>query len=157
MGKIFRNLIEYSGINEYPYDNLKNFKQATIDNNFCIPSEKPDIEQLVKVSVKSDIVHKEIVKTPIGTSFEGQESTGFKLLISGDIDLRIEYSAKNISQSIHTVHTKFPFCDYVVLPKSFSPTAMVFPTISIEDIYSEKFDCRCIYNNISLLLVVDLC
>ncbi|MGL6106064.1 DUF3794 domain-containing protein [Romboutsia sp.] len=157
MGKLIRNLIEYNGIESCSYGNLEHFTQMNTDYQFCIPSQKPDIEQIVRVWVKGDIEHYEVIKTPIGISFEGQESTGFKLLIAGSLDLKIEYVACGCAQSIHTAHTKFPFCGHVVLPKNFNTSSILFPNISIEDIFSEKIDPRCIYNNVTLLLIADIC
>ena len=157
MGKIIRNLIEYNGINSCSYGSLKDFTQMNVDYQFCVPSQKPDIEQIVRVWAEGDIEHYEVVKTPIGISLEGEEATGFKLLIAGSINLKFEYVACDCTQSVHTAHTKFPFCGHVTLPKNFNTLSILFPNISIEDIFSEKIDSRCVYNNITLLLIADIC
>lgn len=157
MSKITRDLVDYHGINTCPYKDLPNFNQINTDYVFCIPDVKPDIEQIVKVFADSCVVETEIVKTPIGTSLEGQNITGYKLLVCGDIHLKVEYVACNTSQSVHSAHTKFPFCGYVVLPKNTNPNAIIKASIAIEDIFSEQMDCRCIYNNITMMVIADVC
>lgn len=156
MSKIQRGLIEYNGISDCP-KNVLNFKQITVENVFSIPAVKPDMEQLVKVSANGTIVHHEIVDTPIGTSLEGQILTGYKLLISGDLNIKFEYVALEETQSVHTTHNCFPFCGYIVLPKNFNRQSIIFPTVTIEDIYSEKTDSRCIYSTITMMLSADIC
>lgn len=157
MNKMQRELIEYNGISSYPTKNKKNFNQVNIEETFCIPRQKPDMEQINKVWAKGVIVNYEIVRTPVGISMEGQSVTGFKLLICGDIKFKVEYVSSEEMQSVHTVHTDFPFCAYVVLPKEFNANACIKPNIIIEDILSEKIDNRCIYTNITMMLLVDIC
>ncbi|MGL6104788.1 DUF3794 domain-containing protein [Romboutsia sp.] len=157
MGSVQRSLISYQGIDSCQYTNIKNFKQFNIDYIFCIPCQKPNIEQVIKVSVEPCVEHHEVVKTPVGISLEGQEVTGYKLLVSGDMKLKVEYVADEPTQSVHTAHTTFPFCSYIVLPATFNPSSMIFPTIAVEDVFSEQMDCRCVYNNITMLLVADIC
>lgn len=157
MGKVTRDLIEYNGVMNCAYDNISYFKQINEDHIFCLPKEKPNIEQIVKVWGEACIVDKEVIKTPIGTSVEGQNITGYKLIVCGDISLKIEYVACDLTQSVHTAHTKFPFCGYVVLPKDTNLNLIIKPSVSIEDIFSEQMDLRCIYNNITLIIVADIC
>ena len=157
MGKVIRDLVEYNGITVSSYKNMPNFKQMNTDYLFCIPNEKPDIEQLIRVWVDGCVVDSQLVKTPVGTSLEGQTVTGYKLLVSGDINLKIQYVACNSVQSVHTAHTKFPFCGYVVLPKDTNPNAIIRACVAIEDIFSDQSNCRCIYNNITMMIVADIC
>lgn len=156
MSKVQRGLIEYNGINSYP-KNVLNFKQINIENIFSIPSIKPDIKQLVKVYANSEIIHHKIVKTPVGKSLEGQTLTGYKLLISGDIIMKFEYITLEKTQPVHIAHNRFPFCGYIALPENLNKYSTTFPTITIEDIYSEKTDSRCIYSTITMMLSADIC
>lgn len=156
MGKFTRNLIEYDGIDKCNYEDITTFKQFNNDYKFTLPSEKPDIEQLIKVKAKPAIEHYEVIKTPVGVSLEGQRVTGHKLLVSGDINIKYEYIASDPSQSIYSVTKSFPFCDYVVLPEDFNMSTMIFPSVSLEDIYSEQLDKRCVYNNLTIIAVVEV-
>ncbi|MGL4990546.1 MAG: SPOCS domain-containing protein [Sarcina sp.] len=161
MSSFVRNLIEYQGIDLINKDDCalttKSFKQATIDVNLCVPEEKPDIEQVVKVVIKKKVVKYKIVKTPKGISPEGQEITGNKLLVMGDIILKINYVADESTQSMHSFHVTVPFCEYVVLPVGFKGLSIVAPDIYIEDVYVNQQDCRSLFGNVTLLTVADLC
>ncbi|MGL4450021.1 MAG: SPOCS domain-containing protein [Sarcina sp.] len=157
MAKIFRDLIEYNNINDHCVKHVENFRQSNLDYVFCIPVQKPDIEQIVKVWAEPCIKCGKLVITPVGTSLEGQTVTGYKYLMEGSITLKVEYVALETSQSLHTVQTEVPFCSYVVLPKDFNKNTIITPSVLIEDINSTQMDCRCIYNNITFMAIVDLC
>ncbi|WP_297522730.1 SPOCS domain-containing protein [uncultured Clostridium sp.] len=157
MGKIFRDLIEYNNINEHCVRDIENFRQANLDYVFCIPVQKPDIEQVVKVWAEPCVKCEKLVKTPVGISLEGQTVTGYKYLIEGSIAFKVEYVALETTQSLHTAHTEIPFCSYVVMPEKFNPNSLITPTIIIEDINSTQMDCRAIYNNITFMTIVDVC
>lgn len=162
MGTFVRDLIEYQGVDlmdakDCVLSATTSFKQATIDVNLCVPEEKPDIEQVVKVVIKKKVVKYKIVKTPKGTSAEGQIVTGNKLLVMGDIILKINYVADEETQSMHSFHVTIPFCEYVVLPVGFKGLSIVAPEIYIEDLYVKQQNSRCLFGNVTLLTVADLC
>ena len=162
MAKFTRNLIEYSGVelqsDEYcMIQKTDSFKQTTIDINLCVPQQKPDIEQVVKVSIKTDIVRSTLVKTPIGISAEGQEITGYKILLMGDFIVKCSYVANSVSQSMHSFHVIVPFCEYIVMPENFSPLSVVTPEVYVEDLYVRQLDCRCLFGNITFMATADVC
>ncbi|MGL4742682.1 MAG: hypothetical protein ACRC41_18165 [Sarcina sp.] len=157
MAKILRNLIEYNNINEYCLNNVEIFKQTNLDCIFCIPVQKPDIEQITKVWVEPCIKCEKLIKTPVGVSLEGQRTTGYKYLIEGNMCIKVEYVAFEAEESLHRVYTNVPFCVYVVMPENLNKNALVTPSIVIEDINSIQMDARCIYNNITFMAIVDLC
>ncbi|MGL6104791.1 SPOCS domain-containing protein [Romboutsia sp.] len=157
MNSISRELIQYHGIDDCINLNLKNINQLNIDNIFNIPCCKPDIEQLVKIWVTSNIVKYEVIETPVGSSLEGHTLTGYKLSITGDMNMKISYVADEATQSVHIANTSFPFCGYIILPEGFNPSSRIFPIISIEDIFSKKFNSRCVYSNITFIMSVDIC
>lgn len=156
MGKIIRNLVEYNGIDDCFFSS-NHFHQINVDYMFCIPKEKPNIEQIIKVWVKHCILSTEIFDTPKGISIEGQIMTGKKLSVTGDIEIKIQYAACNLSQTVHTAHSTFPFSSYIVLPDTFNTNSSLSTSILIEDILSEQIDLRCIYNNITMTIVAYVC
>lgn len=162
MGKFMRNLIEYQGIDILGQDDClikesNTFKQTTIDVELCVPEEKPDIEQVVKVIVKKKIERYRLVKTPKGISEENQEITGYKLLVMGDIMIKIQYVADEPTQSMHSFHVTIPFCEYIVMPHDFSSLSIVTPEIYIEDVYVRQQDCRCLFGNVTMMTIADIC
>ncbi len=157
MSSIVRNLIEYHGISTCNYEDMPYFKQMNVDYTFCVPTQKPDIEQIVRVWATPSITEKKIVETPKGISLEGQQVTGAKLMVTGDIEYKVQYVANEATQSLHTAHTTYPFCGYIVLPENYRSNTMIEASVSIEDIYSDQMDLRCIYNNITMMIIADIC
>lgn len=157
MDSYMNGLIEYQGIDDCSFSNPDIFKQTNIDNTFYLPIQKPDIEQIVKVKAESKIDNYKIVRTPVGVSLEGQRVTGYKLMACGEVTLQYSYVANKEDQSMHSATNIIPFCEYIVMPEDFNPFLTISPLVLIEDIYSEQLDMRCIYNNITLMIVVDLC
>ena len=156
MSKVYKDFVEYNGINISTETKFKNFNQINIDYNFKISSDKPDIKNLSKVWVDAKIDYHEVIKTAKGKSLNGQVSTGYKLLVSGDICLKIEYYSEGHVEVLHTVKGNFPFCNYITLPSNFNNSSMILPYVYIEDIFCEILDNRTIYNNVNLILVCDL-
>lgn len=156
MTAVMRDLIQYEGIEGCNYTN-GSFKQINVDNTFCVPVMKPDIEQIVKVWSDAKIYKYKIIKTPIGKSLEGQVLTGYKLIIMGQVSMKYEYVALEKTQSVHTAHTVIPFCSYIVMPEKFNPSSIVVPTVLIEDIHSEQVGNRCVYSNITMMLNAEIC
>lgn len=152
-----RELIRYHGLSDCSCEGLVHFKQMNTDFTFCIPMQKTDIEQITRVWVKPYIIQQKLVRTPKGISLEGQIATGYKLMIVGDISYKVEYVALDVCQGLRTAHTTIPFCGYVVLPEKFNSNSVVTASIEVEDIYSEQIDIRCIYNNVTMMLIADIC
>ncbi|MEF9992489.1 MAG: DUF3794 domain-containing protein [Romboutsia sp.] len=155
MEKVVRNLIEYNGISTYTYS-TKNFRQFNIEQMDNISNKRADVDQILKVWVETKVIDTEVIKTPIGSSTEGQVATGKKLLVCGDIDIKIEYVSCDTVQNIYVENFMIPFGTYVVLPHNFNEHGIVSATIMVEDISSIKINPRCIYNNITLMAIADI-
>lgn len=156
MATVIRELIKYEGIESCRYTSGA-FKQMNIENTFCIPIKKTDIKEIVKVLVKQRICKYKIIKTPIGKSLEGQNLTGYKILIIGELKLEYQYISLEKKQGIHTVCTIIPVGGYVVMPEIFNPCEIIYPIMLIEDINCKKVSNRCIYTNMTIMLNVDIC
>lgn len=156
MATVMRNLVQYEGV-ESCIHTEGNFKQFNVDNTFCIPMVKPDIEQLVKVWAKVKIHSHKLIKTPVGESLEGQVLNGYKLILMGEISMKYEYVSLTKEQSVHTAHNTVPFCTYIVMPKDFNPVSSILPLLWIEDIYSEQLNNRCVYSNITIMASAEIC
>jgi len=158
MASIVKNLIEYAGIADYlPTLDPPAFKQFTVEENLTIPCAKPDIEQIVRVMAEVIIKSTKVISTPEGTSVEGQILTGWKVIIEGYVNQKIEYVADEPTQSVHAAHFKIPFSTFIVLPHGFDPGNVVTIIPYIEDIYAQQLDKRHIFKNITLLLHAIYC
>lgn len=157
MSSIVKNLIEYAGITDSSQLPTLNpagaaFKQLTVEENLTIPNAKPDIEQIVRIMAEAVITSTLIIKTPAGTSLEGQILTGWKLIIEGVLNQKIEYVADVPTQPVHAAHFKIPFSTFIVLPADFTKDKLVTVIPYIEDIYAKQVDKRHIFKNVTLLL-----
>jgi hypothetical protein len=152
MASIVKNLIEIAGIaDQLPIDPTA-FKQFTVQEMLKLPIAKPDIEQIVKVVAQVVITSTKVIRTPKGTSLEGQILTGFKLIIEGEVRQKIEYVADEVTQSVHAAHYDVPFSTFIVLPNTFVVGTPVTVMAYIEDIFIEMINKREMFKNVTILL-----
>lgn len=159
MSSKVRRLIEYDGIldilPEYE-DGVGAFKEFIIEEMLQIPTEKPDIEQIVKITSNINISETRIIDTPLGKSLEGQIVTGKKAVVKGRVLQKIEYVADEPTQSVHGAHFNIPFCNFIVLPEDYTDKELVIVTGYIEDIYAEQIGKRNIYKAVTILLDAEI-
>lgn len=79
------------------------YKQLMFCKKFVIPKQKLDIEDINSLLIESKITSCKMIETPMGK----------KVVINGLIFIKILYTAKNATQSVHTVHFKIPFCTFL--------------------------------------------
>ena len=157
MASIVKNLIEYAGLAD-PLPTLptpSSFKQFSVMETVCLPHAKPDIEQIVKVMAEVVITNTHVIKTPISRSAEGQILTGFKLIVEGMVRQKIEYVADVPEQAVHAAHFDVPFSTFIVLPPGYVIGTPITVTGYIEDIFAQQVSKRCIFKNITILLVAE--
>ena len=152
MASIMKGLIEYSGIADIFPEKPMRFKQLTVQEDLVIPDAKPDIEQITKVIAEVEITNIRVIKTPKGVSWEGQELTGWKLIVEGELLQKIEYVADEPTQSVHAAHFKIPFSTFIVLSENHSCNNIVTVVPYIEDIYVQQIDKRRFFKNVVLFL-----
>ena len=152
-------------ISKNPY-----WMQMYIPETLQIPDAKPDAEEIDSVNISVNILRKKVVKTPISTTdsngnlipnLEGKISTGRKLIIEGELCQRVDYTALNEVQSMHSAHFYVPFSAYIVVPKEieFADKTSVDSLdldyqvdACIEDLTIKMLDERTILKQVTLLL-----
>jgi hypothetical protein len=157
MASVVKGLIDFGGLADQFPESPENFKQFSVQENLVIPIAKPDVEQIVSVYAKVKINSTMVIKTPGTpgapvTSYEGQILTGFKLIVEGALEQKIEYVADEPTQSVHAAHFCIPFSTFIVLPDDFEVGTPVTVTGYIEDIFVELLDKRSIFKNVTILL-----
>lgn len=131
---------------------ISTFKQISIDQNLCIPSVKPDIEEINDMKVEAEILECHVINTPVITSNEGQTLSGYKLIFRGVLKEIIEYTSATIEQSVHSAHYQIPFSSFIILPSTFTLGSKIDIQGIVEDIYYKQIDERCFFKNITLLI-----
>lgn len=152
---MIRNSILYNGISEYIPDDINSFTQMNINQVMAIDEKLPEIDEILKVSVTSNIKDQKIVKTAIGTSLEGQNLTGFKLLSEGEFYLRIDYCSNDLNSCIYTFKNTIFFNNATTLSNKSNENSRVIVSIYIEDIYAEKICNREILININFIFTTE--
>lgn len=135
---------------------INTFKQISIEEELIIPTIKPDIEEIGEVTAEIEIVNCHIIKTPVLISNEGQNLTGYKLIIHGNITEVVEYTALDPEQSVHSAHYTIPFTAFIVLPINYCIGKIDIDSV-IEDVYFKELDARTLFTNITVLLKANVC
>lgn len=140
-------------------DNERIWTQIFIPEVLCVPPQKPDIEQIISVNAKIEIISQRVIKTPtlISTntlvpSVEGLFSTGRKLVIEGILRQKVIYTAANAQQSIHSAHFDVPFSTFMVLEKGTSISTKYKIDVCIEDVFISSCTLRQIFKNVTVFL-----
>lgn len=145
-----RESIAYNGIAE----NLKSsslFRQIVLDGKFCLPIEKPDIEQITDVDVNAVIINTEMIKTPKGTSAEGIHLSGRSLVVHGEIKIKMQYVGDLPKQPMFTAVLSMPFITTIVM-KQCTDSYMLNVKAFVEDIDLKQLDNRCLYMRSALYI-----
>jgi len=134
------------------YVGLKAFKQLSVDEILTIPSVKPDIEEILEVIADVEITYTNVIKTPIVISYEGQELTGWKLIVEGVLRQKVVYIADEPTQSVHAAEFDVPFSTFLVLSKDFKICKSIKVQGIIEDVFVKLVDKRTIFKNVTLMI-----
>ena len=135
---------------------LTTFKQMSIESYLMIPEAKPDIEAINVVTGAIDISSCHVINTPQAISTEGQNLTGYKLIIKGSLNIVVEYTALEETQSVHSAHYSVPFSAFIVLPPNYVIGSKLEVSGLVEDIYYKAVDIRTFFTNVTALINVKI-
>lgn len=157
MASIVKNLVEIVGIADAFPATPTAFTQLAVMETLSIPAVKPDVEQLLKILIATELISTRIIATPVGTGSGGLILTGSKLIVEGILRQKILYVADIPDQPVHAVEFDTPFSTFIVLPTLTVPiTPGIVNQIQvepfIEDVYVNLDDPRTILKNVTLFL-----
>lgn len=133
------------------------FKQLHKEEVVKIPPQKPDVEQLLNTLVDIEITNTKVINTITGVSLEGQTLTGYKLIVEGILNQKIEYVADEPEQSVHAAHYRVPFSTFIVLPSNFDPVNSDIEVEGfVEDIFTKLIDKRTVFKNITFIVTATI-
>ena len=135
---------------------MSNFKQFSIESYLQIPEVKPDVESINMATGTIDIKNCHVIKTPINRSMENQRITGYKLVVHGILNLVIEYTALDLTQSVHSAHYSVPFSTFVVLPADYMVGSKLDVEGMVEDVYYKSTDIRNFFQNTTAMINVKI-
>lgn len=144
-------------------ETVKYFQEVNIIENIEIPCNKPDIETISSLLVSPKVSSARLINTPIALSYEGQNLSGYKLIVDLKIDEKLKYVAALCHQPIHGVHySDINKSVFVVVPEEIDGQRVCdlirkgkyAVTPYVNDVYITKRDCRTVYSCVSLLVDV---
>lgn len=143
----------------------KYFKEEIISEVLTIPSQKPNMERILKTLVSPEVVDFKLIETEVGYSNEGQNLTGYKLVVEVNIKEKITYVADEKTQSVHAAHYENMKSIFVVLPKEINGEEIceliranrLAITPYIEAVKTRMIDCRTISKCVMLFIDVKIC
>lgn len=143
----------------------KYFKEEDICKMLYIPCQKPDMEKLLDILVWPEVTDVKAIETIEGTSEEGQNLTGVKLIVELKINEKITYVADDARQSVHSAHFEDLKSVFVILPKEINGNDVcdlvnagrvsVIPYV--ESVYGRMIDERTIHKCILMFIDVKVC
>jgi len=165
MTNVIRGLVQVIGITPFESFPIRpnRFTEVSITETVIMPKVRPDIEQLISIAVDAQVTDVRLIDTAVGISNEGQNLSGFKLIVELKLRQKIKYIANEPTQSVHAEHfEKVISSIFVVVPATIDvgipavatsietlfKQGRLVVTPYIEDIYCELRDKRTIYKNI---------
>lgn len=131
-----------------------NWTEIFLPEILCIPPQKPDIEQIMSVKVKVDIISQRVVETPsfVGENSEGIKSTGRKLVIEGILRQTVIYTAAKKEQSVHAAHFDVPFSAFIIILGDTPINRKFVIEPCVEDVFVCTLNERQIFKNVTLFI-----
>jgi len=80
--------------------------QHIVEEELLIPDAKPDVEQVNTVLIEATIKASRAIVTPVG----------LKIVVDGELNQKIIYTANDLVQSVHSAHFTEPFCTFIEVP-----------------------------------------
>lgn len=161
MNCCYTNKISCTGISDDMPEYVKYFQEINLVEILELPCDKPDIDSLSSVMIAPKVISSKLITTPIALSYEGQNLSGYKLIVQLSLDEKIKYVANQCQRSVHATHfTNVLKSVFVVVPSEVNGVSVCdlirtnkyAVTPYVEDIYAVKKDCRTLYK-CSIILV----
>lgn len=163
MANIMRNGVNGMGVSNDLPEYVKYFQEVNIVETLVIPEQKPDMEKLSSVMINPKVVATKLISTPVALSYEGQNLSGYKLIVELSLQEKVKYVACLPNQSIHAAHyDNIMKSVFVVVPEMYKGQRVCdlirkgkfSVTPYIEDVHAVMKDSRTIYKCITLLVDV---
>jgi hypothetical protein len=107
---MLRNFINIIGIadpSEFPIITTSNPNtEHIVEETLTIPEAKPDVEQINTILIEAKLYSSRVIVTP----------TGLKVIIDGQLDQKIIYTAAEPTQPVHAAHFIEQFCSFIEIP-----------------------------------------
>lgn len=163
MANVIHNGVTGVGISDQMPTTVQYFQEVNIIDTLVIPKEKPNMEKLTSIIISPRVTATNLISTPVALSYEGQNLSGYKLIVELSLEEKVRYVADVPNQSIHAAHfNEIMKSVFVVVPEMYNGERVCdlirknrfSVTPYVEDIYAVMKDCRNIYKCVTLLVDV---
>ena len=163
MNDICKDRVDGLGISNDLPPYVKYFQEITIFETIEIPCDKPDSEKLSSVLVSPKVISDKLINTPIALSYEGQNLSGYKMVVQLNLDETIKYVARLPHQSMHVTYGSTVIKSvFVVVPSEINGCSVkdlvrnnkYAITPYVEDVYAVMQDSRTFYKYVTILVDV---
>ncbi len=112
------NIVGVCDKDDFPSLEQNAFTQISTYEKIKLPEDNPDIEYILSVIIEPEILNLKLIETPIGNADSGLNLTGWKLIIEGQINQSITYSAQveDGSQPVFVLNNNLLFSSFIVIP-----------------------------------------
>lgn len=128
--------IDFIGLTQpsrFPPNLLPDYCTETCETDkLCIPCQKPDISQILSVSINISLSSTKVICTPCGK----------KLVIEAVKHLKIMYIAAEPCETVHTAHFCLPLCMFILLKDPHREVTDICTVVEYVSI--KQLDCRCV-------------
>lgn len=107
-------------INSKMPDKMTYFKEDLISKIVSVPPQKPDIKNIIRIISDISILEIELIETEVGKSNEGQNLSGYKLVVKIKIEGKILYARDGLCSSVHSTHFEAVQSNFIVLPNEYN-------------------------------------
>ncbi|MBW6409269.1 hypothetical protein [Clostridium weizhouense] len=150
INNVSNSSVKYIGISS-PYKfSTKNFKLFNLSHLVTLNLENSYIENIIQIQSNINILNYKIIKTPIGTSYDGCIFTGNKLFFTGIINTTIQYVLNSNLNNIYFYNTKIFFVESINLCDYSPYTSKITLSSNIIDVCSNKLNDSNIYLTFNL-------
>jgi len=115
-------------------------KEICETHKLCVPNCKPCVETILQLFIDTSIDKSHVLYT----------SMGKKLVIYGNIHIKILYVAKTSCQSVHSAHFDIPFCTFILSSNICRQIEDI--SLFVEDVFIKQIDSRNFYVSIISLI-----
>jgi hypothetical protein len=109
-------------------------------HKFYVPDCKPDIENILQLFIDTSVEKCNVLNTLMGR----------KLVIYGELHIKILYVANTACQSVHSAHFDIPFCTFIMIGNISSEIAEV--CLFIEDAFITQSDVKSFFVSTVILV-----
>lgn len=131
------------------------FKRYLLEDNITFQDYNQSIYQILKTKGQLSFFQKKIVKTQTQTSLSGEELKDYKVVVHGEMLLRIEYITDDTERTKAVTYLTIPFNTYITLPCDFKTSSATKVSGYIEHLSAEPVYENTVYISAILLFTAD--